>query len=76
VLFRSDAALRVQQDYDENAIASFVSDVAGMPRIVTVHDVNIVPGAKPPILSMEATLKTYRYLDESESAKAKQGGGK
>lgn len=67
-------AIKVTGSYHQ--IASFISDVAGMPRIVTVHDVNIVPGAKPPILSMEATLKTYRYLDESESAKAKQGGGK
>jgi type IV pilus assembly protein PilO len=67
-------AIKVTGSYHQ--IASFVSDVAGLPRIVTVHDVNIAPGAKPPVLSMDATLKTYRYLDEAESAKAKQGGGK
>ncbi len=63
-------AIKVVGSYHE--IASFVSDVAALPRIVTVHDINIVPGAKPPQLSMEATLKTYRYLDEAESAAAKQ----
>ncbi len=67
-------AIRVNGSYHE--IASFISDVAALPRIVTVHDLNFVPGTKPPMLSMDATLRTYRYLDESESAAAKQGGTK
>ncbi|NWG87980.1 MAG: type 4a pilus biogenesis protein PilO [Hydrogenophilaceae bacterium] len=67
-------AIKVNGNYHE--IASFISDVAALPRIVTVHDVNILPGAKPPMLNMEATLRTYRYLDEAESAASKQGAKK
>lgn len=65
-------SIKVNGSYHE--IASFISDVAALPRIVTVHDLNFVPGAKPPALSMDATLRTYRYLDDAESAAAKQGG--
>jgi len=36
----------------------FVSGLAALPRIVTVHDLQISGG------SMQATVKTYRYLDE------------
>lgn len=67
-------AIKVNGSYHE--IASFISDVAALPRIVTVHDINIVPGAKPPMVSLDATLKTYRYLDEAESAASKQGDKK
>ncbi|MBI5937952.1 MAG: type 4a pilus biogenesis protein PilO [Betaproteobacteria bacterium] len=67
-------SIKVHGTYHE--IASFISDVAALPRIVTVHDLNFAPDAKPPTLSMEATLRTYRYLDDAESAAAKQGGKK
>jgi type IV pilus assembly protein PilO len=44
----------------------FVSDVAALPRIVTLQDFSIKPikdkGSGK--LVMEATAKTYRYLDE------------
>lgn len=57
--------IKVNGGYHE--IASFISDVAQMPRIVTVHDMNLLP-IKGTQLTMEATLNTYRYLDEAESA--------
>lgn len=48
-------------------LGSFVSAIAGLPRIVTVDDVELtmVPG---PVrdLKMNAVIKTYRYLDETE----------
>jgi type IV pilus assembly protein PilO len=47
-------------------IGKFTSDIANMPRIVTLSNVNIVQGEKGSGLSMEATAKTYRYLDQSE----------
>jgi len=50
----------------------FVSDVASLPRIVTLHDFSIAPVKKTETqqeaLTMEATAKTYRYLDEEEIA--------
>ncbi|MDP2835263.1 MAG: type 4a pilus biogenesis protein PilO [Pseudomonadota bacterium] len=57
-------------------IASFVSDLAMLPRIVTLHDISLAP-AKEGTLNMDARIQTYRYLDENELAAAKkQQGGK
>jgi type IV pilus assembly protein PilO len=46
---------------------AFASDVAQLPRIVTLNDV-VVNNDKGE-LSMEAVAKTFRYLDEEEMAK-------
>ena len=55
--------IKVTGDYHE--FGKFVSDVALLPRIVTLHDINIVPGkGKNNTLTMEVTAKTYRYLEE------------
>lgn len=59
--------LRVTGDYHE--FGNFVSGVAALPRIVTLHDFVITP-AKDGKLVMEATAKTYRYLDEEETQEA------
>jgi len=57
-------------------IASFVSDLAKLPRIVTLHDISLIP-AKEGALNMDARIQTYRYLDENElAASKKQQGGK
>ena len=69
-------AIKVSGTYHD--IGGFVSDLAKMPRIVTLHDVALVPG-KENALSMDARIQTYRYLDENELAaakKQKQGGVK
>ena len=51
-------------------LGAFVSAVAALPRIVTVDDVELTPVAGPARdLKMNAVIKTYRYLDETE-----QGG--
>lgn len=58
-------------------LAQFISDVAALPRIVTVGDINIVI-AKGNTLTMSARAKTYRYLDDTGNAAkatlAKPGG--
>lgn len=54
--------IKVTGDYHE--FGRFVSDVAVLPRIVTLHDINIVPSKDNKTLSMELTAKTYRYLEE------------
>lgn len=59
--------LRVQGNYHE--FGEFVSGLAALPRIVTIHDVRIRPksakkGEPAEMLVLEATAKTYRYLDE------------
>ncbi len=54
-------------------LAHFASDVAKLPRIVTIHDINLVPATNGR-LNMDASIRTYRYLDESELAAAKNKG--
>lgn len=53
--------IKVTGDYHE--FGRFVSDVAVLPRIVTLHDITITPN-KDKTLTMELTAKTYRYLEE------------
>lgn len=61
--------MRVTGKYHE--FGRFISGLAALPRIVTIHNVGISPaGARAEnepaqLLRMEATVKTYRYLDEA-----------
>jgi type IV pilus assembly protein PilO len=60
--------LRVFGRYHE--LAKFVSDVAALPRIVTLHDINIKPvkaDSNSGELTMELTAKTYHYLEDKAS---------
>lgn len=58
-------ALRVTGRYHD--IGAFASDIANLSRIVTLNNLSIVPG-KEGTLSMDATAKTFRYLDSDEVA--------
>ena len=55
--------LRVKGSYHE--LGNFVSGVAALPRIVTIHDLSMKKD-KEGELVMTATANTYRYLDKSE----------
>ncbi|HED19689.1 MAG TPA: pilus assembly protein PilO, partial [Gammaproteobacteria bacterium] len=44
---------------------NFISGIAALPRIVTVHNINMTPGNDNE-LTMDILAKTYRYLDEEE----------
>lgn len=48
-------------------VAAFTSDIANLPRIVTLNNLNLAAG-KDSVLSMEAVAKTFRYLDKEELA--------
>jgi len=70
-------SIRVTGSYHQ--FGTFVSDVAALPRIVTLHDTLISPSAKSDELVMSVTAKTYRYLDEPAPAAgvpAAPGGAK
>lgn len=62
-------------------LGAFSSDIANLPRIVTLNDLNVA-AAKDRILTLEAVAKTFRYLDQEEitaqrsAAANKKGGGK
>lgn len=57
-------SLQVTGSYHE--LAQFISDVASLPRIVTFANISITGGGRGPRLSMQATARTYRYLDVGE----------
>jgi type IV pilus assembly protein PilO len=60
--------IRVLGSYME--FGTFISGLAALPRIVTIHNIKITPrkdsstGGKSKPLAMEALVKTYRYLEE------------
>lgn len=60
-------------------IGGFTGDIAKLPRIVTLNDLNLTTtGGKEGVLTLRTTAKTFRYLDEEELArqkKAKAGAG-
>ena len=64
-------AIRVTGRYHD--VGSFAADVANLSRIVTLQNVGIPPlTGKESLLSMEATARTYRYLDAAEIAEQRQ----
>jgi type IV pilus assembly protein PilO len=58
-------AIKISGNYHD--MGAFASDIAQLPRIVTLNDV-VISNEKGQ-LSMEAVAKTFRYLDEDELAK-------
>jgi type IV pilus assembly protein PilO len=77
--FYAELPIKMRLTGSFHAIGAFVSGVAALPRIVTLHDVQITQLGKTPgtdELQLDVTAKTYRYLDEDEQAAAqpqKQG---
>lgn len=61
--------LKITGNYHD--IGAFASDIAALPRIVTLNDIAISATASG-VLNMDATAKTYRYLDPDEVAKQKK----
>lgn len=54
----------------------FASDIAHLSRIVTLNNISIAPKGTEGALVLDATAKTYRYLDPEEvGAKRKEGKG-
>ncbi len=61
-------AIRVTGNYDD--VGKFSGDIAMLPRIVTLNDIAITPANGG--LVMDATAKTFRYLDDQEVAAQKK----
>jgi type IV pilus assembly protein PilO len=67
-------SIRVVGRYHD--IGSFSADIANLSRIVTLHDMTIGPGGRDGLLAMDATARTYRYLDTNEVAAQKKPAAK
>ena len=67
--FYAELPIRIVVNGEYHEFGNFISGLAALPRIVTIHDVKIKRGnTEDSNLLLEATAKTYRYLDE-------EGGG-
>lgn len=66
-------ALKVTGRYHD--IGAFASDVAHLSRIVTLNNLSLAP-ARDGTLSMDATAKTFRYLDPEEVAAQRKAAAK
>jgi type IV pilus assembly protein PilO len=64
--FYAEKPILIQLSGGYHEIANFVSGVAALPRIVTLHNLRITPENQESFdaLSLEVTAKTYRYIEE------------
>ena len=64
--FYAEKPIKIRLTGGYHEVSKFVSGIAALPRIVTLHDINITPESKDSFdnLSMEVTAQTYRYIDE------------
>jgi type IV pilus assembly protein PilO len=71
--FYAELPIKIRLTGSYHEFGEFVSGIAALPRIVTLHDIDIKPAAQgkdapPDVLTLDVTAKTYRYLDEEELA--------
>ena len=64
--FYAEKPIKIRLTGGFHEVSKFVSGIAALPRIVTLHDINITPENDEGFdnLSMEVTAQTYRYIDE------------
>jgi len=80
--------IKISGNYHD--VGAFTSDIANLPRIVTLNNMNLVAGAtgagapaagapvtgKDGVLTLEAIAKTFRYLDAEEVASQRKANAK
>lgn len=65
--FYVELPISIEAEGSYHDLGAFISGMAGLPRIVTLHDFDIeMSGDDSSNLSMQITAKTYRYRDEDE----------
>jgi type IV pilus assembly protein PilO len=66
--FYAEKPILIHLSGSYHEIANFVSGVAALPRIVTLHNITVTPDNPDSFdqLSIEVTANTYRYLEESQ----------
>ena len=66
--FYAEKPIKIELSGGYHEMANFVSGVAALPRIVTLHDIVITPEDPDQYdrLNLEVTAQTYRYLEEAQ----------
>jgi len=84
--FYAELPIKIQLTGGYHEFGAFVSGIAALPRIVTLHDIEITRGtatragprrgtpAPSDNLTLNLTAKTYRYLEEGELTAAEAAG--
>ena len=72
--FYAELPFKIKLTGTYHQMGEFVSGIAALPRIVTLHDITIKPENKDVYdnLTVELTAKTFRYLDDTEVAAAEK----
>ncbi|MDK9723437.1 MAG: type 4a pilus biogenesis protein PilO [Sterolibacteriaceae bacterium MAG5] len=75
--FYAELPITVKLSGSYHDLGAFTGDVAKMPRIVTLNDMEVVESAAKDkagtgLLTMSTTVKTFRYLDDEEVARMKR----
>ncbi len=67
--FYAEKPIKIRLTGSYHEIGNFVSSIAALPRIVTLHNITITPESTDSYdnLSMDVTAQTYRYIDEEGS---------
>jgi type IV pilus assembly protein PilO len=71
--FYAELPIKIRLTGSYHQMGEFVSGIAALPRIVTLHDITIKSDNKDAydVLEFELTAKTFRYLDDAEVAAEK-----
>ena len=72
--FYAELPIKIKLTGSYHQMGEFVSGIAALPRIVTLHEITIKPENQDMYdnLSVELTAKTFRYLDDAEVAAAEK----
>lgn len=73
--FYAELPIKIRLTGTYHELGAFAGDVAKLPRIVTLNDLDIVV-AKDNTLTLNTVAKTFRYLDDQEVAQQKKGAKK
>lgn len=75
--FFVEQPITIEATGDYHFFGHFISGIAMLPRIVTLHDFNIKseidPKSEMPVITYQITAKTYRYKGEADEAPAEAG---
>jgi type IV pilus assembly protein PilO len=72
--FYAELPIKLRYTGSYHELGNFVSGIAALPRIVTLHDIDIKPVDDDGVekLTLDVTAKTYRYLDDQVAEGQKQ----
>lgn len=70
--FYAELPIQVKLVGSYHDFGAFAADIGKLSRIVTLSNINIMQGKDGGLLTLEATAKTFRYLDDDEMAAVKK----